>query len=83
MFSGVFCISDEYKRLKEERSQILWTTIEKFIPDIRERTEVSVVGSPLTHARYLRRHKGTYGPSIKAGEGLFPGKTPVALWCTC
>jgi len=75
--------SDEYKRLKEERSQILWTTIEKFIPDIRERTEVSVVGSPLTHARYLRRHKGTYGPSIKAGEGLFPGPTtPIrGLYC--
>jgi len=75
--------SDEYKRLKEERSQVLWKTIERFIPDIRKRAEVSVVGSPLTHARYLRRHKGTYGPSIKAGEGLFPGpSTPIrGLYC--
>lgn len=24
------------------------------------------MGSPLTHARFLRRHKGTYGPGISA-----------------
>lgn len=36
------------------------------------------VGSPLTHQRFLRRYKGTYGPAISAAEGSFPGpQTPV------
>jgi phytoene dehydrogenase-like protein len=42
-----------------------------------------MVGTPLTHERYLRRARGTYGPAIRAGEGLFPGpSTPVpGLYC--
>ncbi len=37
------------------------------------------VGTPLTHRHFLRRHRGTYGPAIRAGEGAFPGpKTPIA-----
>jgi hypothetical protein len=31
------------------------------------------VATPLTHERFLRRSRGSYGPAIKAGEGLFPG----------
>lgn len=75
--------SDEYKALKEERSQKLWEAVEKFIPDIRERAIVSSVGTPLTHERFLRRYKGSYGPAFAAGERAFPGhKSPVAgLWC--
>jgi hypothetical protein len=42
--------------------------------------QVSAVGTPLTHERYLRRARGSYGPGIKAGEGFFPGpSTPVAV----
>ncbi len=33
------------------------------------------VGTPLTHKRFLRRHNGSYGPGIRAGEGTFPGPT--------
>ena len=75
--------SDEYKALKEERSQRLWSAIERFIPDIRARAVVSSVGTPLTHERFLRRHRGTYGPAFAAGERAFPGhKSPVdGLWC--
>ena len=40
--------------------------------DIRERAEVTMVGSPLTHERFLRRHRGTYGPELRAGERGFP-----------
>ncbi|CAJ1945080.1 unnamed protein product [Cylindrotheca closterium] len=70
--------SDEYKALKEERSQYLWSVLEKVIPDIRERAVVSQVGSPLTHKRFLLRHKGSYGPAIVAGEESFPFPgTPV------
>jgi phytoene dehydrogenase-like protein len=40
---------------------------------------LELIGTPLTHARYLRRHQGTYGPAIAAGEGMFPGpQTPIA-----
>ena len=53
------------------------------IHDIRSRCEVTLIGTPLTHERYLRRHNGSYGPAIRAGSGLFPGsKTPIpGLMC--
>jgi phytoene dehydrogenase-like protein len=36
--------SEEYKALKEERSQYLWKVLEKIIPDIKERAVISQVG---------------------------------------
>ena len=49
----------------------------------REKYEVKLVGTPLTHRRLLRRNRGTYGPSIQAGKGTFPGhSTPIPqLYC--
>ena len=41
VWEGLDRKSDEYKALKEERSQKLWEAVEKFIPDIRERAIVS------------------------------------------
>lgn len=38
------------------------------------------VGTPLTHERFLRRHRGSYGPAIRAGEGLFPGVFQARVW---
>lgn len=69
--------------LKQQRAEVMWQGLEKIIPDIRPRCELTLVGTPLTHARFLRRHHGTYGPAIRAGQGLFPGpRTPVRdLWC--
>lgn len=57
--------------------------VRKVIPDIDSRVEVSLVGTPLTHERFLRRHRGAYGPAIRAGEALFPWHaTPLAgLYC--
>ena len=76
--------SAEYKALKEERSEYLWQVLEKVIPDIRERATVVRVGTPLTHRRFLRRYKGSYGPAIKAGEGSFPFPgTPVKGLLVC
>lgn len=46
---------------QEERSQCLWGALERVIPDIRARAEVALVGTPLTHERFVRRYKGTYG----------------------
>jgi hypothetical protein len=39
---------------QEERSQCLWAALERVIPDVRQRAEVKLVGTPLTHERYLR-----------------------------
>lgn len=58
--------------------------VRRLIPDIDERVEVALVGTPLTHERFLRRHRGTYGPGIKAGQGLFPWPaTPVRGLYNC
>jgi phytoene dehydrogenase-like protein len=68
----------EYDALKEQRSQCLWAALERIIPDIRSRVKVQMVGTPHTHRRFLRRHKGSYGPAISAAEGGFPGPgTPI------
>ena len=76
--------SEEYRNLKEERSEFLWKTLEKIIPDIRERATCVRVGTPLTHRRFLRRHKGSYGPAIRAGEGSFPFPgTPIKGLLVC
>ena len=76
--------SVEYQKLKEARSQFLWQTLEKIIPDIRERATCVRVGTPLTHCRFLRRHRGSYGPAIRADEGSFPFPgTPVKGLLVC
>ena len=75
--------SQEYQDLKEKRSQVMWSALERIIPDIRERCELTLVGTPLTHERFLRCHRGTYGPAWKAGEAMFPNSlTPInGLYC--
>jgi phytoene dehydrogenase-like protein len=61
LWQGLERGSDEYEKLKDTRSQILWRAVEKAIPDVRVRVECQYVGSPLTQQRWQRRHKGTYG----------------------
>lgn len=76
--------SDEYNQLKEERSQFLWKTLETIIPDISDRATVVQIGTPLTHQRFLRRYRGSYGPAIVAGEASFPfPKTPLSNLLVC
>lgn len=80
--------SPEYTKMKEERAEPLWKAVESIIPDVRERTVLSLIGSPLTHERFLRRPNGTYGSAtedylkdgstpfrelILASDGVFPG----------
>ncbi|MEG3850392.1 NAD(P)/FAD-dependent oxidoreductase [Microcoleus sp. herbarium19] len=67
-----------YQEKKRSRSQSLFQALEKIIPDLRSRTVLESIGTPLTHARFLRRYQGTYGPAIAAGKGTWPGpQTPV------
>ena len=69
---------DGYQERKRERSQSLFQALEKIIPDLRSRIVLESIGTPLTHARFLHRYQGTYGPAIAAGKGTFPGpQTPV------
>ncbi len=75
LWQGLDRKSEAYKILKQERSQVMWQALERIIPDIRSRCEVTMVGTPLTHQRFLRRHNGSYGPAIKAGKGIFPPPT--------
>jgi phytoene dehydrogenase-like protein len=80
--------SSEYLKLKEKRCEVLWRAIESIVPDARNRTVLQLVGSPLTHERFLRRPQGSYGAATEdylndggtayeglllAGDGVFPG----------
>ncbi|MBE9099220.1 phytoene desaturase family protein [Vacuolonema iberomarrocanum] len=67
-----------YKDKKQARAATLYRAVERVIPDVRDRMVVERIGTPLTHARYLRRHRGTYGPAIAAHQGQFPPpQTPI------
>jgi phytoene dehydrogenase-like protein len=59
--------SAEYEAYKEKRAVILWEAVERCIPDVRERLEFSIIGSPLAHEAFLRRDRGTYGMAWAAG----------------
>lgn len=65
--------SEEYEAYKEERASVLWNAVERCIPDIRDRVEFSIIGSPLAHEAFLRRDRGTYGMAWAAG-----GSAPFA-----
>jgi phytoene dehydrogenase-like protein len=70
--------SAAYDRLKRDRAQSLYRALERIIPDFRDRLVLDLIGTPLTHARFLRRHNGTYGPAIPAERDRFPScKTPI------
>ncbi|EMS50942.1 hypothetical protein TRIUR3_05725 [Triticum urartu] len=77
LWDGLDRKSAAYRSLKEERSEVMWKAVELALgPKFsREKCEVKLVGTPLTHKRFLRRNRGTYGPAIKAGEATFPGRS--------
>ena len=71
--------SPEYEAMKRAAADDLYAALEKVIPDVRNRVEVEMVATPLTQRRFVRRHRGTYGPGIDMtrhnlyGAGLAPG----------
>ncbi len=68
-----------YKARKRSRAQPLFRALERIIPDVRSRIVLELIGTPLTHAKFLRRDQGTYGPAIAAGKGTFPSiHTPIS-----
>jgi phytoene dehydrogenase-like protein len=84
LWQGMDRRSPDYAQQKQERSEVLWQALERIIPDLRSRCEVVLVGTPLTHERFLRRDRGSYGPAIRAGQATFAGaKTPLARLLCC
>ncbi|OUL27087.1 carotene isomerase [Nostoc sp. RF31YmG] len=84
LWQGMDRKSPEYAQQKRLRAEVIWQALERIIPDIRFRCEVTLVGTPLTHERFLRRDRGSYGPAIKAGVGMFPGpSTPLPGFMCC
>ena len=75
--------SQAYRQQKQERAEVMWRALERVIPDIRDRAELTLVATPLTHQRYLRRHHGSYGPAHPAGKTLFPGSTTPLSGLLC
>lgn len=74
----------EYEAKKKEKAEFIWRFVEQVIPDIRARSKIVRIGTPLTHQRFLRRHQGTYGPALIAGEASFPGpSTPLQGLVLC
>lgn len=73
---------ENYQALKQDRCQLFWKVLEQRIPDIRDRCNIIMEGSPITHRRFLNVHQGSYGPALSASSGLFPGvTTPLkGLW---
>ena len=53
---------DVWGAVQEERIDCLWKAIEHAIPDIRERANLVLPGSPITHQRYLNRLGASCSP---------------------
>lgn len=83
--------SDEYLELKRQRAKPLWEALQRVfeIDDVENIAEIAMVGTPRTHARFLHRRFGTYGPKVDArGKGMgigipFPGDVNVPRMMHC
>lgn len=71
--------SSEYEETKEEAAGYLYESVSRALgidlQEVRERSEVNLIGTPLTHGRYLKRYRGTYGPIF--ADTLAGPLTPV------
>ncbi|KAL3791926.1 hypothetical protein ACHAW5_010332 [Stephanodiscus triporus] len=79
---------EEYQKFKDERARPIWEAIQKRSPGVVSGAcDVEMVATPLTHARFLSRHRGNYGLAIAPGnsEGWkFPDvKTPIEGYYRC
>lgn len=72
-----------YIAAKKAAAEPLMTAIRHVIPDLDERMKqdgvIVKLGSPMTHAKFNRRYKGSYGAAIDAGNAAFewPGDIPI------
>jgi len=77
--------SAEYRAAKDAAVEVLWRAIERYIPDVRKRVDVALPATPLTHRRFNRRDRGTYGAYLPAstGEQLMGHATPLPGLYVC
>lgn len=77
--------SKAYRAAKEEAVEVLWKAIERYIPDVRDRVKIALPATPLTHRRFNRRDRGTYGAYLPAstGEQLMGHATPLDNFYVC
>ncbi|KAJ1463508.1 hypothetical protein M885DRAFT_4852 [Pelagophyceae sp. CCMP2097] len=79
--------SKSYREKKKAAVEVLFAAIEKYIPDVRSRVDLEFAATPRTHARFLRREKGTYGAFLPAQkdttEMLMGHKTPLPGFYVC
>jgi len=69
--------SAAYREKKDEAREFLLAAVEKQVPDIRDRIVLELVGTPLTHKRFLRKPAGSYGPRVMAPDMLPGHRTPL------
>jgi len=69
----------EYLALKEERAAPMWEAIKRRVPTIEDGVVVRQIGTPLTHARFLKRHRGNYGLALAAGGAFEFPKVSTSL----
>ena len=75
---------EEHVRRMLRKTLDVWEVVEQRIPDIRDRCDVVMEGTPLSHRHFLGVHKGSYGPALSAADGLFPGvTTPLEGFWMC
>ncbi|CAE7192094.1 CRTISO [Symbiodinium natans] len=74
---------DQYQKKKLEAGDFLMSAIERQVPDMRSRVVFQKVGTPLTHARFLRKPKGAYGWRVLAGSNLPGHTTPLQGFHLC
>jgi phytoene dehydrogenase-like protein len=71
--------SASYEALKEERAAGLRAAVARAVPGYERRVRTELIGTPLTHARFLNRHRGSYGPAWRAGRETFPQGTGLGV----
>ncbi|KAL7469649.1 hypothetical protein ACHAXS_009907 [Conticribra weissflogii] len=79
---------EAYQSFKNERAKPIWDAIQKRAPAVvKGACVVEKVATPLTHARFLSRHRGNYGLAIAPGNAdgwTFPDvKTPIEGYYRC
>jgi phytoene dehydrogenase-like protein len=78
MWEGLEPGSAAYEARKHERCARFGEVFAGILPDWRERVVLELHGTPLSHRRYLRVARGSYGPAWPADRSTFPGGgTPI------
>lgn len=79
---------EAYQKFKDERAKPIWDAIQRRAPDVvKGACTVEQVATPLTHARFLSRHRGNYGlgiaPENKEGWKFPEVTTPIEGYYRC